>query len=262
MTTTRLLLTAWDADPFAIGMALVALALYGWRVRDGRRFAVFGASVALFLFALTSPVGVLAKGYLFSAHMVQHLLLVLVVPALAWLGVPAEAPTRAPAPRIATRILPAWLLGVSAMWLWHAPTLCDAAGSSVGIARLQTISLLAMGGAFWWPIFAPKAAHRLAPFGGMLYLFTACVACTLLGVFVTFSPLQPCSIFAHPVDRLGALPLLRDGWGLGPSADQEAAGLVMWVPACLVYGAGILAMLARFYREADEPAPSLAEEGA
>jgi cytochrome c oxidase assembly factor CtaG len=137
------------------------------------------------------------------------------------------------------------------MWLWHAPTLCDAASQSVGIHRIQTLSLLAMGGAFWWPILAPGASRRLPPLAAMVYLFTACIACTILGVVVTFSPVAVCSIYVHPVDRLGVLPLLREGWGLGPKADQEIGGLMMWVPACLIYSAAILAMLGRYYREGE-----------
>ena len=53
----------------------------------------------------------------------------------------------------------------------------------------------------------------------------------------------------HPDDAMGALPLLRDGWGMSCKADQEVGGLLMWVPACFVYLSAILAMLGRFYRE-------------
>ncbi len=56
-------------------------------------------------------------------------------------------------------------------------------------------------------------------------------------------------MFAHPVDRLGVMPLLRDGWGLTPQRDQQVGGLLMWVPACLVYGVGIMGQLARVFRE-------------
>lgn len=261
MTTKELLLTAWDADPFAIALSLAALVLYGVVLRRQvtSRAGYFAGAVAVFALALVSPLGVLARGYLFSAHMLQHLLLVLIVPPLVLLALPAEntphaaregAPTKS-----ATHTAARWIAGVGVMWIWHAPTLCDAAGQSVALQRVQTLSLLAMGAAFWWPIFAPRARARLAPFAAMLYLFTACSACTLLGVLVTFAPAEPCSIYAHPVDTLGAMPLLRDRWGLGPKADQEVGGLLMWVPACFVYASAILAMLARYYREEDPPVP-------
>jgi len=59
-------------------------------------------------------------------------------------------------------------------------------------------------------------------------------------VAITFSPVEVCSVFAHPVDRLGVMPLVRDGWGLSVERDQQIGGLLMWVPAQLPYlGLGI-----------------------
>jgi putative membrane protein len=262
VTTTRLLLTAWENDPLVVAVCVVGLAIHAFALRGqplrGQRTGWFVLAVAIFFLALVSPIGVLARGYLFCAHMLQHLLLVLVVPPLLLLGLPARAGAKLDDAEHSTSaqrgILP-WAMGVGAMWLWHAPMLCDAASRSAGIQRLQTVSLLAMGTAFWWPIFAPRVSSRLAPFAAMVYLFTACIACTVLGILVTFSPVQVCSIYAHPVDSLGALPLLRDGWGLTSKADQEVGGLMMWVPACLVYAGAILAMLARYYRQ-EGPAPA------
>ena len=241
MTTTRLLLTAWRIDWFAVLLCLGLGVLFERaRERTGTRSWSFGLALAVTLLALASPIGVLAGGYLFSAHMLQHILLVLAVPPLLLMGL-------RPARRLAVPPVLAWLCGVGAMWLWHAPTLCNAASQSIGVQRLQTLSLIAMGSAFWWPIVG-SATQRLSPFGGIVYLFTACAACTVLGVLVTFSPVEVCSVYAHPVDRLGALPLLRDGWGLTPKADQELGGLLMWVPGCLVYAGSILAMYGRYVR--------------
>jgi cytochrome c oxidase assembly factor CtaG len=269
MTTRELLVVAWDKDPFVLGLCVLALVGYGYRFRARMtaRAGYFALAVMLLFLALASPIGVLSRGYLFSAHMLQHLLLVLVIPPLALLAFPErEDAATTPTSR---RWIFAWFLGVGAMWLWHAPTLCDAASRSLAVQRAQTVSLLAMGAAFWWPIFGPERSRRLAPFGAMLYLFTACVACTMLGVLVTFSPVAVCSVFAHPTDRLGVLPLVRQGWGLTTKTDQEIGGLMMWVPACIVYAIAMLAMLARYYAaedselEADDaPAPEVAKEGA
>jgi cytochrome c oxidase assembly factor CtaG len=122
---------------------------------------------------------------------------------------------------------------------------------------MQTISLMLMGGAFFWPILGPRASSRLTPFAGMLYMFTACTACTLLGILVTFSPVQVCSVYAHPVDRLGALSLIRDGWGLTPKADQEIGGLMMWVPGCMIYLGSILSLYARYMRDEDSTSTAI-----
>jgi putative membrane protein len=248
MTTRELLLSCWRLDPLAVIVCAAAAVAYAakYRARARRRGVAFAAAVVVFALALLSPIGQLADGYLFSAHMLQHLLLVLIVPPLALMGL-ATSPG-------GVRRVPAvvmWGLGVGAMWLWHAPTLCDAASQNALVHRAQEASLLAMGTAFWWPVLGPSESARLPPLAGALYLFTACAACTLLGVAITFSPVAVCSVFAHPVDHLGVMPLVRDGWGLSAQRDQQIGGLLMWVPACLVYGAGILGQLARMYRADD-----------
>jgi cytochrome c oxidase assembly factor CtaG len=259
MTTWSLLTTLWLFDPLALGVcaAAVALAATAWRRSRARvRPLPFAAALLVFFLALASPIGRLADGYLFSAHMLQHLLLVLIVPPLLLLGLGPALEGRAAGrfERLLMRPVVTWGLGVGAMWLWHERTLCDAATQSALVHRVQEGSLLAMGTVFWWPILAPREESRLQPLSGVLYLFTACVACTLLGIFITFSPVAACSIYTHPVDRLGVLPLLRDGWGLTAEKDQQVGGLFMWVPACLVYGTGILGVLARLFHEHAAPA--------
>ena len=112
-----------------------------------------------------------------------------------------------------------------------------------------------MGTAFWLPV----VSGRLTPLPGIAYLFTACVACTVLGILLTFSPVTVCSVFAHVDDRLGVMPLLRGGWGLTPERDQQVGGLLMWVPACLVYGVGILGQHGRLYATDARPKPVLEE---
>jgi cytochrome c oxidase assembly factor CtaG len=256
VTSQELLTRAWDWDPLVLGACATALAVHAnaRRAKLDRRSWLMVAAVVVVLLALVSPIGVLARSYLFSAHMLQHLLLLLVAPPLALLSLrpqTLEEGAGAHGRSLARRPYVAWALGVGAMWLWHAPALCDRASQSPSIHYLQTLSLLVMGAGFWWPILAPRASQRLAPFAAIVYLFTACVACTTLGVLVTFSPVEVCSVFAHPVDTLGALPLLQDDWGLTPTSDQQIGGLFMWVPACMVYAVAIVATLGRYYR--DEP---------
>ncbi len=241
MTTFELCAVTWRWDPLALALGLAALLATAGRGRSWSRAVALAAAVLAFALALSSPIATLADGYLFSAHMLQHLLLVLVAPPLALLALGPRPATRRRLPPIV-----AWGLGVGAMWLWHAPTLCNAAATSALVHRVQEASLLAMGAAFWWPIVAPR---RIAPLAGVVYLFGACVACTILGIAVTLSPVQVCSAYASPSDGLDILPTLRGDWGLTPERDQQLGGLLMWVPACLVYLAAILAMLRRFYRD-------------
>jgi putative membrane protein len=255
MTTWGLLTSCWWLDPLALAACLAAAVVYGMphAGRPGVRRLPLAVALLVLVLALMSPIGQLADGYLFSAHMLQHLLLVLIVPPLALLGAGPLLQGRrgGSVGRLLGRPLVAWALGVGAMWLWHERTLCDAASHSALVHRMQELSLLAMGTAFWWPILAPREESRLQPLSGALYLFTACVACSLLGILITFSPVEVCSVYAHPVDRLGVMALLRDGWGLTAQKDQQVGGLLMWVPACLVYGVGILALLGRLFREDD-----------
>jgi len=257
MTTTHFLTTAWPWNPWVIAASAAMLILYGVRQRSHFQFRAgwLLAGVLLLYLTLASPIDTLADGYLFSAHMLQHLLLLLLVPALIWLSLPTEAVPayqfvdRSGANGMPRRALTGWLLGVGGMWLWHAPTLCDAAVANVWVHRLQYVSLLAMGFAFWWPIIGPRLGTRLSPLAGMIYLFSACLGCTVLGIIITFSPVEVCSIYRHPLDRLGILPLLQNQWGLTPARDQQLGGLLMWVPACLIYFTGILGLFARWHSE-------------
>jgi putative membrane protein len=252
MTTKELLLSAWDTGavvPFLCVLALAAYWAHFRRRRLGARPGFFVLAVAIFFLALASPIGTLARGYLFSAHMLQHLLLMLAVPPLVLLGLPREHDSARPREWSALGYGGPWAAGVGAMWIWHARTLCNAAAVSTAVQWVQTGSLVVLGLAFWRPILAPRLSDRLPVFSAVLYLFAACVACTILGIVVTLSPVEVCSAYMHPVDSLGAMPLLRDGWGLSHQADQELGGLMMWVPACLVYAGAILATLGRYYGE-------------
>jgi cytochrome c oxidase assembly factor CtaG len=144
------------------------------------------------------------------------------------------------------------------MWFWHVPAFCDAAASNELIHTLQTFSLLLLGILFWRPIVGPHIEERLSPLAGILYLFTACIACTLLGIWISFSPVSVCPVFMRPADP-GVLPLIQ-GWGLSPASDQQIGGLLMWVPTCLVYLGAILFLLRRFYRQPGKVVSSASKE--
>jgi putative membrane protein len=253
MTTYQFLTTAWRWNSIPLLFCALALAGYFLAYRRRGRPAYLGAAIVVFLFALISPVSTLADGYLFSAHMVQHILLVLIVPALLLLSLPRSFSL----PRsltVFTHPFIGWLAGVGAMWLWHAPALCNAATTSRAVFTIQTTSLLLMGTVFWWQVLAPRDAERLSPAAGIVYLFTACTACSILGIILTFAPVSICHVYQHPVDRLGMLGTIRGDWGLTSDKDQQIGGLLMWVPMCLIYLTAILAQLARWH---SNPAPQV-----
>ncbi len=245
MTTYQFLTTAWKWNSTLL--LLCALAVAGYFLAFGLRGrpAYLGGALAIFLVVLVSPLSALADGYLFSAHMVQHILLVLIVPAFLLLSLPRSFSHPHPLTTL-THPLIGWISGVGAMWLWHAPALCNAATTLKTVSVIQTISLLLMGSVFWWQVLAPRDANRLSPLAGIIYLFTACTACSILGIILTFAPVSICPAYQQPVDRLGILNLIRGQWGLTIERDQQIGGLMMWVPMCLIYLAAILAQLARW----------------
>jgi len=246
MTTYQFFTTAWRWNSTLLLFCALAFAGYFLAFRRRGRPAYFGAALVIFLFALISPVSSLAEGYLFSAHMVQHILLVLIVPALLLLSLPRSFSLPHSLAAL-THPLIGWIAGVGAMWLWHAPALCNAATTLRTVSAIQTISLLLMGSVFWWQVLAPREQQRLSPPAGIVYLFTACTACSVLGIILTFAPISICPIYQHPVDRLGMLSTIRGDWGLTSDRDQQIGGLLMWVPMCAIYATAILAQLARWH---------------
>ncbi|MEO6876390.1 MAG: cytochrome c oxidase assembly protein [Opitutaceae bacterium] len=253
MTTSQFFSGAWTWSPMVIALSAIAVAAYVAAFRLNRRIGWLLIALGTVWLTLLSPLNALADGYLFSAHMVQHILLLLVVPALALFSLPRSQSLLA-GPRWLRRPLLGWFAGVGAMWFWHAPAMCNAAVSSRPVHAVQTVSLLLLGGLFWRQILAPWETERLAPPAAVLYLFSACIACSVLGIIITFSPVTVCSIYAgQSLDPLGLLATIRQGWGFSASRDQQIGGLLMWVPMCLIYLAAILAQIARWFAMASAP---------
>ncbi len=249
MNTSDFLLTGWSWSPAALAAGAVALAVYLALFGLNRRFGWFVAALGVFLLTLCSPLATLADGYLFSAHMTQHIVLLLIVPALLYFSLPVNL-SLARGPRILAYPLVGWLAGVGAMWIWHAPAMCNAAVTSRPVYVVQVVSLLVLGGLFWRRILAPRESERLSPPAAVLYLFSACVTCSILGIIITFAPVTVCSIYSMPPpDTLGISPMIRNGWGMTPERDQQIGGLLMWVPMCFIYLAAIFAQIARWFSE-------------
>ena len=125
------------------------------------------------------------------------------------------------------------------MWAWHAPALCNAAVRNPALHDFQSLTLLLMGTAFWWPIVGPSTGRGLPPLLGIIYLFTACLGCTILGIIITFAP--------SGLYFASTLPGSFNDWQFASPVDQRVGGLLMWVPGCLIYICGIMGLLARWY---------------
>ena len=256
MTTGELLRGAWDWEPSVIigCAALAAVYLVFARGRSRMQAICFLAGTLLLLLDLVSPLDTLGDSYLFSAHVAQHFILALIVPPLWLLGMPrraAKAALRYRSIRRTERVLAwppgAWLAGVGAMLLWHFPPLFNAALADNALHVAQHLSFLITGAIFWWPICGPLAERRLSIMPAIVYLFSACTVCSLLGAALTFSAPGAYPVYLQPADRLGILPLIRS-WGLDPKSDQQLGGMLMWVPGCLVYLTAILVRVGEWYR--------------
>ena len=255
MTTQQFLTSAWTWNVSAFLASGAALVAYLWAFGLNQRMWHLLAGLGMFVLTLASPLNALAAGYLFSAHMLQHILLLLIVPALLLLSLPRWV-SLGPRSWVIANPLVGWIAGVGAMWLWHARPLCNAAVSSQLVNALQISSLLLLGAIFWRQILAPRERERMSPPGAVLYLFSACVACSILGILITFSPVSVCPIYAQaPADRLGMLNVIQSNWGITPDKDQQIGGLLMWVPMCLVYLSAIIAQLARWFAHPVASAP-------
>ena len=140
-----------------------------------------------------------------------------------------------------------WSLGVSIMWIWHIPMLCNAATGMTSVWGFQTATLLGAGVAFWWPIYGPSKERHLAPLSGVVYLFAACIGCSLLGIYIAFTPTSVCPIFLSAADPMGIRLFLQNSWGMNYARDQQLGGLIMWVPSCMLYVGTVMALMGRWY---------------
>lgn len=269
MNIYYILTSFWNLEPWVLLSALLLTAVYFYAHgrRAGKLSAVYFTGVGLFILALCSPLDYLGRTYLFSAHMVQHILLLMIVPLLLLIGTTEQAARKLTVikpigwiMRTLARPIPAWFLGIGAMWIWHVPSLHSIVLENENLYIAQQISFVLIGLIFWWPVFAPVAINRLNPLVSTLYLSTACLGCTILGILITFAGAGLYAIYINPADTAGILPLLRDQLCITPGVDQQIGGLMMWVPGCLIYLTASMVTVAKWYRSPDEETPAQAGE--
>ena len=254
----------WSFEPWVIACLVVAAGLYAAGVARlwshagrGRGLSLaqaacwWGGWIAL-VAALVSPLDPLGER-LFSAHMLQHEMLMVVAAPLLVLGRPLAAWAWAlPAPWRAgagglfkrrrwlafwsalTHPLSAWCLHAIALWGWHLPALFEAALDQRWIHTLQHLSFLGTALLFWWTTIA--ASTRRARAAAMASLFTTMAHTGALGALMTLSPLL---WYPHYASTSAA-------FGLDPLEDQQLGGLIMWIPSATAYLAAGLVVAARW----------------
>lgn len=252
----------WHFDPLAL-LLLALVAFWYWRgsrILAQRRLAnrtlfrrrQFGFWLGWFtlLIALGSPLDVLGE-WLFSVHMVQHELIMLVSGPLLVLSRPASALLTGMGRKTASVLMSglgtlglsrcrgfllapasAWVIHAVGLWGWHIPALFNASLNNTWVHTLQHISFLAIALIFWYSLVHIQNSRSVV---GMVYLFSTAVHASLLGALLTFSP------------RVWYSPYLETTthFGLTALQDQQLGGLIMWMPAGVVFIAGALWLLAR-----------------
>lgn len=261
---------AWSFEPLVVISLAIAAVLFAaglrrlWREAPKRRAIrswealCFALGWVALVIALVSPVHAWGQ-VLFSAHMTQHEILMLVAAPLLVIGRPLIAFLWAlplnwsrqlgnvakigwlnRAWRTLTIPLVAWLVHAIALWIWHVPALFEAVLRYESVHTAQHLSFLISALLFWWAlIHGPQGA--LGYGAAVLYLFTTSIHSGVLGALLTFAR----SVW-YP-SYIG----LTNSWGLTPLEDQQLGGLIMWIPAGLVYIIAGLALFAGWLREAD-----------
>jgi putative membrane protein len=251
----------WSFEAWVVGLLVASAALYVlgarrlWRRAGRGRGITFGHAarfaagwLALYA-ALLSPIDTLAT-QLFSVHMVQHELLMVIAAPLLVLSRPLEAWTwalktpwrkalvgiaRIDWLRIAWRAcsapIGAWTLHAVALWTWHMPVLFEAALADEAVHVAQHSCFLVSALFFWWSVLRRGGSSR----GGvsLASLFTTMMHTSALGALLTFAPTP---WYAHYAQ--GAV------FGLSALEDQQLGGLLMWVPGGVAYVVAGLAIVA------------------
>ena len=271
---------AWPQVEPMLGAVVAAGAIYavGWRNVSRRRPQRFGpARLAAFLgglgaiaLAVASPLDALA-GHRLSAHMTQHLLLLMVAPPLLWLGAPL-APMLRGLPRAIRRAVAAglaapsvrrsagviahpafgWVSFTAAFWAWHTPRLYELALRSHAWHHLEHACFFATAMLFWRPVILAWPARSPWPRWTMIpYLLLADLQNTVLAAILTLSDRVIYPAYAT-LARAGTISALE---------DQSIAGVIMWVPGSLVFLVAAV-WLAMEALNRPRPLPVMASAGA
>lgn len=268
----------WNIDPFV----LIPLGLTAWVYLRGmrnvwaragaghgitrRHLVCFLSALTALVIALVSPLDAQSE-ILFSAHMAQHMLLVLVAAPLLVLGnfplalvwaVPVgrarvlgrsahESKTLARVWNALSSPISACVLFALALWGWHAPVLFQAALQNNTIHALEHFVFLVTAMLFWWVLFKPGAPNHFHYGRAVPYLFVTTVQSGILGALMTFSTFPWYPYYATAAASSGPALL----------ADQQLAGLIMWFPGDLIFSVLTIGYFAAWLRALEQRSAAL-----
>lgn len=210
------------------------------------RLGSFAAGMALMFLALQGPLHELSDYFLFSAHMVQHLLIMLVVPPLMLIGTPGwmirpalRFPGVKPVARLLTHPVAAFLLVNLLFGIWHFPGPYDLMMRDHAVHKAMHLMIMAIGFVLWWPVSSPlPELPRLPGPVQMLYLFVLGIPMMIVSVIIVFADTHFYTWYAQ-APRIFPLDEIE---------DQKLGALIMWVPGALVMWGGITATYFRWSR--------------
>jgi putative membrane protein len=202
------------------------------RPSSGQRMLYHGALLVLF-FSLNGWLHDLSDQFLFSAHMVQHLMLALVVAPLMIMGTPGAM--LAPALELrGVRPVARWLTKPAHCFAifnivvagWHLPPLYNYALEHHPVHIGQHLMFLVASVLVWWPVLSPlPELPRLSYPGQMLYLFLLSIPMAIIAVYISYA-----DVILYPL--YASAPRV---WGITPMNDQLIGGLIMWIPGGLYF---------------------------
>lgn len=268
---------AWEFDPVVLVLLVVSALMYivgvrrlwnagprGLRAWNIWCYALGWLSLVV---ALVSPLHEMGS-VLFSAHMTQHELLMIVAAPLLVLGRPlvpylwslpkslrrsvasfVRSRSWQAAWRVISAPIAAWALHAAALWAWHIPALFQAATENETVHALQHFSFLGSALLFTWSLLRTSNGKR--QYGAAVaYVFTTAVHTSLLGALLTFSTRVWYPLYTSTTEA----------WGYTPLEDQQLGGLIMWVPAGVIYTIAGLAFFAAWISQSSEGAAMLRKE--
>lgn len=233
-------LTVWNADS-ALWLALIALGgtYYTFTGPLGARFGVsalatrreriaFGCGLALLALILVTPLDTLGRTALFSAHMLQVMLLNSLVAPLLLLGLPeawARAAARRAGPLGEGGTLLLWVVATlifnGVFLFWHAGVIYDVSLSNEIVHDLASVTLLLTGVVRWWPVLTPAQRHlRMASPGQIVYILLESLPVDIFAIALIFAPAPLYTTYLH-APRL---------WGIPALLDQQIAGCIALIP--------------------------------
>jgi cytochrome c oxidase assembly factor CtaG len=254
---------AWSLAPSVlVGVAVLAI-LYALAWRRGRagdsphrpgygRMALFATGLLVILLALVSPIDELGD-QLLVMHMVQHVLLLDIVPICLILGLnkvllrPVTRRLHTLERRAGFIAHPAFavLAYAGLMWLWHIPAMYDAALRDSSVHALEHVCFSVAGALYWWHVLSPiRSRMRLGGMGPIAYMVSTKLLVGVLGIVLAFAPASFYPFYEHHPHY----------WGLSPSEDQSLAGLVMALEQSIVMGIALVVLFVRMLNESEREA--------